>query len=144
MNAEPDLVVAELRLWISGRQFEAANDYWDGNWIWVKAVCEASGALVSAAGPFVHLSELAAFRDGCQQLHETLSGAAELKCMESNLFVGIQSIGSLGGLALEIHLTEDHLRQRHEFRSEIDQSYLPAILANLNAVLTKFPIRGKP
>jgi hypothetical protein len=29
---EPDLVIAGLRVWVHGRQFPQAVDYWDGNW----------------------------------------------------------------------------------------------------------------
>src|SRR5262245_58281939 len=47
---EPDLKLGGFSLWVFGRQFPDANDYWDGNWLNVRARVEAPGALVEAPG----------------------------------------------------------------------------------------------
>jgi len=35
----PDLKLEGLQIWIHGRQFPDAADYWDGNWLRVTAHC---------------------------------------------------------------------------------------------------------
>lgn len=46
----PDLKLQGLQIWVHGRQFPDAADYWDGNWLRVTAHCGESGASVFATG----------------------------------------------------------------------------------------------
>jgi hypothetical protein len=43
---------------------------------------------------------------------------------------------------MRAEITSDHIAQGHWFELEIDQSYLPATIAQLESVLAQFPIRG--
>ena len=74
----PDLQVAGLRLWVHGRQFPTADDYWDGNWLHVTVHCAAPGASVWVSGPLIHLSEIAHFLRGAEAMHTALQGEARL------------------------------------------------------------------
>jgi len=49
---------------------------------------------------------------------------------------------SLGHLDLEIDITPDHLNETHQFRVEIDQSYLSDLIANLHQILGRFPLKN--
>jgi len=49
---------------------------------------------------------------------------------------------SQGQIVVEISLTPNHLSQRHEFRDQIDQSYLPGIVGSCRDILGRFPIVG--
>ena len=40
----PDISFSSFQLWIHGREFEAAQDYWDGNWLRVTVHYGAAGA----------------------------------------------------------------------------------------------------
>ena len=53
MSDTPDLHFCGFSLWIDGRQFLGASDFWDGNWLMVRASMEASGAHVECEGPIL-------------------------------------------------------------------------------------------
>ena len=138
---EPDIQISELQVWVHGRQFPDADDYWDGNWLLVTAHCGTEGSSVWVSGPIIHLSELHRWLVSCRKMEETLGGEANLECMEPELSVTIKAQG-LGHLAMEVQITPNHLQQEHTFRFEIDQSYLPNFLGGGQTVLSKYPIRG--
>jgi hypothetical protein len=138
---EPDLRVAGLSLWVHGRAYETATDYWDGNWIRVTASCRYPGAWTSAEGTILHLPAVMRLLGGCEKVFETLEGNATLACMEPYLEVEIRSTGS-GHLAVRISITPDHLTQSHSYIDELDQTFLPAIIAGCRSILAKYPIRG--
>ena len=54
---DPDIKIAALKIWVHGRQFEDAQDYWDGNWLRVTAHCGADGGSALAHGSILHLGE---------------------------------------------------------------------------------------
>jgi len=138
---DPDVRVAGLKLWIRRREFPDATDRWDANWLETVAHCTYSGARVTTVGPFLRTDELAAFAEQCQNLHATLLGNAALDCMEPYLCVSLTG-NPVGHIAVVIRITPDHLQQQHEFRDEIDQSHLPAIVAGCREILRRFPVLG--
>ena len=137
----PDLKLEGLQIWIHGRQFSDAADYWDGNWLRVTAHCGGSGASVFATGSIIHLSELDRWRVESEELLKNLSGEAKLACMEPALSVTLKS-GSLGHIVMEVSITPDHMSQRHWFQFEIDQSYLPPLVKQCQSILDVYPIKG--
>lgn len=139
----PDFKLEDLSLWIIGRQFPHANDYWDGNWLDVIACCKTDSAVVYAGGSILHLSELERWMEQCKQMDALLSGEAHLDCMEPNLNVKL-SMKKRGKCALWIRITPDHLFQKHEFINEIDQTYLPPLIQSLEAILFAYPLKGTP
>jgi hypothetical protein len=136
---EPDIRVAGLSLWTRAREFPNATDRWDGNWLQIVAYCSYPGAKVIVDGPFLRTDEIRKFGAQCATLHSTLVGQAHLDCMEPYLSVVLTG-NSRGHVAVEIELTPNHLNQRHEFRDQMDQSYLPAIVADCTRVLERFPV----
>ena len=142
MTTEPNLVISDLSIWVHGRERPEDRDYWDGNWLLVTAYYDTDGASVKVHGPVIHLSELADLMFGCEQIYETLKGAASLECMEPELHVNLTA-DKLGRIDVSVSITPDHLTQYHKFDSQIDQSYLPAIIASLRNILQKYPIRGR-
>lgn len=137
---DADLEFNGFRLWIHGRQFEQASDYWDGNWLNVTARVDSVTSHVSASGSFVHLSELAGLLRGCEQVYTSLKGRAELDCMEPNLFIALEGTGA-GGVNIEIRITPDHMRESHRYLTSFDQTYLPPIIAACRRIFDKYPIR---
>ncbi|MES2354658.1 MAG: hypothetical protein V4568_09715 [Pseudomonadota bacterium] len=137
---EPDLVIAGLRVWIHGRQFPQAIDYWDGNWLRVTAYCVYPESVVRSHGPIIHLSEVVGLLRECEMLYQTLEGQAVLRCIEPNL--GVELIAETGGhIKVQLSITPDHMTESHSFEEEFDQSYLPPIIASCRAILAKFPVR---
>jgi hypothetical protein len=138
-----DLTIGGLRIWVHGLQFPESDDYWDGNWVVVTAQCRSPQSSVRAEGPIVHLGEIADFLKGCEALYANLRGSAVLSCMEPSLRAELTA-GSLGHIQLVISLTPDHLAEQHTFRSELDQSFLPAVIAGCQEILQQFPLKGQP
>ncbi len=139
----PDLQLGELQIWIKGRQFPNAADYWDGNWLQITAYCSARGANVWASGPFLRVPDLVRWIEGCERLHEALPGEAYLGCMEPDLSVTLRA-DKLGNIIMSVDITPDYLTQKHSFEFTIDQSYLPAFISACGDMLSKYPLIGKP
>src|SRR6056297_1886806 len=97
---EPDLKMNQLNLWIHGRQFPNADDFWDSNWLNISALCSESGADVYINGPLIHLSEIESWLNLCQELDQTLSGVAELNFIEPNLIFKIELEKGRGTLSI--------------------------------------------
>jgi hypothetical protein len=131
-----------FQLWVHGRQFPEAQDQWDGNWLNVTAHCGQAGASVWATGAILDTVGLLRFRDELERLHKTLSGEAVLESHEPNVRVRVTSSDGAGHLQVRVEITPEHLAQSHWFEFEIDQSYLPATVAQLESVLIEFPVKG--
>jgi len=140
MCEEPDLKLAGLSVWILGRQFPDNDDYWDGNWLNVRVRVEATGAIVEAQGPIIHVRELVSFTNELQSLDSTLTGNASLKCLEPNLDVTIR--GDSGHATAKIKITADHMTQSHEFVFSFDQTYFKPLIAACRKILSDYPIKG--
>jgi hypothetical protein len=139
----PDLQVAGLRLWVHGRQFPMADDYWDGNWLHVTVHCAAPGASVWVSGPLIHLSEIAHFVRGVEVMHTSLQGEATLPRMEPEFTVTLTAQGR-GHITMVVRLTPDHLSQAHRFTFALDQSDVPLVIASCRTLLQQYPIKGQP
>lgn len=136
-----DLTICGLQLWVHGREFPAATDFWDGNWLRVTAYCNYPHSAVRIQNqPCVRLDELAGLLMGCERMHATLHGKAELQCLEPYLAVELLAL-SRGSIGVTLSLTPDHWSERHEFKDGIDQSYLPEIIRGCKAILERFPVR---
>ena|SRR5215468_4101522 len=137
----PALRIAGFQLWVHGRQFPEAQDYWDGNWLNVTAHCGSAGASVWVSGAVLMVTDLARFAAQCRGLSEGHLAEATLSPLEPELRVLIGQIDRQGHLVLRVEITPDPVTQQHSFEFAIDQSYLPALLSEVNAVLREYPIR---
>jgi hypothetical protein len=137
---DPDFKLGGLSVWIHGRQFPDAVDYWDANWLRVTAHCRYPSARVSADGSIIHLGEIAGLLRGLEELHKTLSGKAVLDCIEPNIRIALESTGA-GHISARIDITPDHMAQSHRFEDEIDQTMLPPVIAACKRILDQYPIK---
>lgn len=139
----PSVRLKAFQLWVHGRQYPEAEDQWDGNWLNVTVHLGQSGASVWATGPILDSIGLMRFRDELARLYETLSGEAVLESHEPNVRVRVASSDGAGHLHVRAEITPDNLSQGHWFEFEIDQSYLPATVAQLESVLMEFPVKDQ-
>lgn len=138
---EPDLNIAtHFSLWVNGREFSNAEDYWDGNWLNVLARVEAHGATVEASGAILRNSELAGFCRELEQMEITVSGRAHLECIEPNLDVVFEG-DALGHIEAKVRITPDHMTQSHQFTFALDQTFLKPLIAACKDILGRYPIR---
>jgi hypothetical protein len=142
-QCEPDLEVAGLCIWVHGRQFPDSSDEFDGNWLVVTARCVHAGASVVVRGPIVSTVDIAGFVVQCDAMHRSTSNSAVLAPFEPALEVTLEASDDHGHVAARVRITPDHLVQSHEFRFEIDQSWLPLIVRQCEAIVARFPIRGR-
>ena len=143
VHGEPDLKLAGLSLWALQRQFPDANDYWDGNWLNVRASVGASGARVEISGPWLRTDELSRFVEQLAVLSANVKGTAELACMEPALHVKVVC-GPLGNMAVIIEITPDHMAQSHQFIFSIDQTYISHVISECKRILERYPVIGQP
>ena len=139
----PDLEAAGLQLWVHGRQFPDASDYYDGNWLRVTAHAGGAGADVWTTGSILMTTDLAQWADRCDALDNGKAQDAELSPMEPELKVRISKKDSLGHFTMRVEITPDNPTQQHQFEFEIDQTFLPRIAGQCRAIVKKYPIRGE-
>jgi hypothetical protein len=137
----PDLELAGLRVWVHGYQFPDAADAWDGNWLRVTAHCGAAGASVRVSGTFLDTVAVRRFLDGLSAMHVTLTGTAELRTDEPELGVWASADARTGHVGVRVAITPDQQTQEHVFTFDVDQSHLPAAIAQCRRLLERCPIR---
>jgi hypothetical protein len=140
---EPDLRLAGLSIWVVARQFPAAKDFWDGNWLNIRATVDAPGAHAEFSGPRLRSDEVAKFMRELTAVNRKLSGTAALACMEPYLQATVVC-GSLGQVEVTVDITPGQLTQSHHFVFAIDQSYLPKVVSDCGRILDAFPVKSDP
>jgi hypothetical protein len=139
---EPALEVAGFKLWVRGREFPDATDYWDGNWLRVTAHCGAAGAGVWVQGPLIMATDIRSFGEQCRRLLHGQASSATLDPIEPELCLTITSLHTPGRLQVRVTLTPDHLSQYHTMEFEIDEDRLPGIIDQCARILHEYPVRG--
>jgi hypothetical protein len=128
-----------LRIWVQGRQFPWEEDFWDGNWMLITAICRLRDSEVRAQGPYLHLGDILRWVQECERLMTTRRDTVTLWAVEPELNMRLNA--SNEGIRAEIRLSPDLAQQEHLFRSEVGWSELEAFLAGLRGVLEAYPIR---
>lgn len=139
MADHPDILFCGFSLWIDQRQFPDTTDFWDSNWLLIRARMEASGARIDCGGPILMTADIRHFRDKLAAMIDTLRGEAILKGLEPELDLELR-INKRGHVEATIEITPDHLNQHHRFTIETDQTYLPDLLRSCDAILERFPV----
>lgn len=133
---QADIKISGLQIWIHGRQFPDLKDsYDDGDWLNIAVHCCQDGASVFMSGSFLRLSELKRWYIKLKAMHKTLSGEANLECIEPELAIAMKA-GSLGHVTMEVDITPDNLTQKHWFQFNIDQSYLAEIISQCETIFS--------
>ena len=127
---EPALAIAGLRLWIARRD-DAVPGRDDEDWLGVTVRAEAPQARVWVSGPIVMAEDLRGLRRDCEALLDGTVPRAVLAPLEPGLRVIIEPVDPVGHFDVVVAITPDHLRQSHEFRFDIDQTEIRALVAQL-------------
>jgi len=140
---DPALTLAGFQLWIHGREFPEAEDYYDGNWLRVTAHCAAVGADVWAQGSILMTPDIEQFGAQCELLLQGEGTTAILAPLEPDLRIAIETVDHIGHLRVRVEITPDHLAQSHRMEFDIDQSYLPEIIRSCTVIVEEYSIRGQ-
>jgi hypothetical protein len=123
------------------RSYPLAEDRWDGNWL-NSAVEVRAGEFTGRVSCYLRADEFVRFRDELRKLYEALEGRAVFTTLENQLKLTLVGDGS-GRIDLEGLLRDQAgLGNTLDFHFSLDQTYLPAVLARLDALLLSFPARG--
>ena len=139
----PDITIDKLKIWIHGWQFPETDEYWDANWLYITIYYCDNNSSVYDSGPYIHLPELIAFTDELLDIDKNLKGKAVLPAIEPVLYVSLE-FESLGHINLNITISPEGSSSNHEYEVEIDQSFLKRIGTQIDTILQKYKLRGKP
>ncbi len=127
---------------VLGRSYPNALDYWDGNWLEAHLSAEIPGFKVNCPLS-IRTDELHSFLTELRSLYSILQGKAQFRTMEEGLQINLEA-GKGGHIELKAKIqfpigTGAIL----ELGFEIDQTYLPSILNQVEIVISCFPIVGQ-
>lgn len=136
---------AAIKMEFRGRMHEGFADYWDGNWLLTQISGVVSDFRFDIAAA-LRSDEIMRFRQDLERLSERGSGKARLQSMEE--WIDLLITGDrTGRLKITGFISGDWERGRDRLRFvfEIDeQTFLPALLAELAVVESQFPVLGSP
>ncbi len=126
-----------------GRSNPGATDYWDGNWLKVD-VDVRTGAFGGMYVADLRVEEFENFRAQIDTLYRSLKGEAVLSSMEGWVSVRLAA-DRLGHLKAECEVRDvPGMGSRLLFTLDLDQSFIPTIVAALNGVMRTYPLVGHP
>lgn len=62
--------------------------------------------------------------------------------MEPNVQLLMSVAGPTGQVTMNVSVTADEVRERHQFEFLVDQSCLPGVIEGCRRALRRFPLRG--
>ena len=129
---------------VQGRLHPGTTDYWDANWL-MTPIDVVVGGFRGDIPATLRADELMRFKVGAEGLYQTLGGEARLESMEDwiSLTLAATKTGHLRIAGTICDRAGDG--NRLTFRMDgIDQSYLPPVISQLNALEQLFPVIGTP
>jgi hypothetical protein len=120
-----------------------ATDYWDGNWVNAEVAVRAGGF----RGEYVaclRTEEFRSFRQDLERLYRDLPGRGAFRSMEEWLTVEVSGDGRghfTGTARFRDRAGDGNLL---ECVLEFDQSDVPAMVQQLSAIESAFPVIGDP
>lgn len=127
-----------------GRLHRDADDYWDANWL-ISPVSIVVGAFSATVAATLRTDELRSFRIAVERLSDTLQGETVLESMEEWLALVLR-MGSRGQVTVTGRVI-DQLGGRNQLTfviDDLDQTYLPGIVAGLREIEVVYPVIGTP
>lgn len=129
-----------IRLDVISHSYPNLTDSFEGNWFDVKATVKAGGFAGIVSGQ-LRADELAFFQTELARLYKTLSGSAKLVTLEGWLSFEITGDGR-GHFSCTGELKDGFIQGNTlSFNLNIDQTFLPEILKNLEKVESVFTVQ---
>ena len=119
------------------------DDYWDANWISAGIRVEV-GSFKGHVAASLRREDFPVFRDGLKKLYTDLAGEAKFTTLEEWIELEITGDGrghfTAGGFVI------DNLwgKNRLVFEIQFDQTELPRLIKELNAIVAQRPVLGSP
>lgn len=132
---------AHLALEMQRRESTNSSDYWDGNWIVIRFQATVPG-FHADFNATVHLREIVELRKQLTAMYTALEGRVEWKAMDGVLELAgeMDRLGHIQWTIELIYPTGVGARLLLEIHN--DQTYLPAILNQIDDCLEAYPCVG--
>jgi hypothetical protein len=128
---------------VAGRAYHHSKDYWDGNWLLVKAHLQARHFTATVPG-LLRAEELSDFRAKLAAFQQMPVEPVDFSTMERWLTLFIES-DKLGHVRVSGSVSDNFgLPNRLEFVLQTDLPTLPATVSQLEQVVKAYPVIGKP
>jgi len=128
-----DLTVGGLRIWVHGLERVEGPD----SWLVASAEYRTPHSVVRVEGPLLDLNAVERLMSECRALYRDLKGRAVLASYEQYVQAELSGDGR-GHLHLEVNLSPGDDAEDHVFRTELDQTYLPDIVADCEKLLQRY------
>lgn len=133
------LQLGGFKLEVEGRTQHDSDDTWDATWLKTAASCQGGGASVTAAEIVLSSWSVRRFRDGLNELARSSGGCALLAAEGPRLAVCVQPSALTGKVSVRVDITPSREHQGHWFSFDVNQTDLPATIAQCGAILDAFP-----
>jgi hypothetical protein len=121
-----------------------AENYWDGNWLSTE-IRIAVGSFKGQIDADLRAEEFERFKNQLQNLHDGSVGHAEFETVEGWITLHLVVTDGLGHIRCDGTVTDQPgIGNRLTFSLDLDQSYLPQLIADLDELTTNFPVVGAP
>jgi hypothetical protein len=138
--SEPSFRLAGLSVWVFGYAFSDSQVYWDGNWLNVLARVETPGSWVEVTGLLLRTDDIVNFVRELEPMYRDLRGTAGLQSLEPGISAKV-TCNATGHVHIVIDITPDHITESHEYKFDLDQTYLSAVLSDCKRLLDRMPTK---
>ena len=124
---------------VLSRPYSTASDSYSANWLNAHLKALIPGFEVSFDLDILTVN-IQSFMHELKKMHKTLTGSAELSAVEGEIHLR-GTISKTGHIIWETGLTyPTGIGAKLSFEFESNQSYLPQLISELDAVLKEFPV----
>ena len=119
------------------------DDYWDANWISAGIRVEV-GAFKGHVAASLRREDFPVLRDGLKKLYADLKGQVKFTTLEE--WIELEITGDGRGHFTGRGFVIDNLwgKNRLEFEIQFDQTELPRLIGELDAIVAQLPVLGSP
>jgi hypothetical protein len=133
-----------LTIAVLGREHAGADDYRDGNWV-IATISIAVGSFTGTVSASLRMDELHRFNEGLKFVNQNHFGAAMPESMEHWISLTVKA-ESRGRIEISGELSDgagagDVLSFD---LADVDQTYLPGWISDLDDIEKAFPVIGRP
>lgn len=140
---DPDLSLQGFDLWLHGQAFPDADDPWSRELLEFSVLLKIGASTVNDEGA-LSKAALAQFSNELALMLKTLRGEAILEAGEASImFMLTLSMRSLGRVEMAVDLRSYDGYERHQFRVDLDQSYLEPFALQVRACVASHPSEFK-
>jgi hypothetical protein len=124
---------------VAGRAYHHSKDYWDGNWLLVKAILQAQHFTATVPG-LLRAEELSDFRTKLAAFQQAPVEPVDFNTMERWLTLFIES-DKLGHVRVSGSVSDNFgLPNRLEFVLQTEQALLPETVTQVEQVIKAYPV----